>query len=229
MSTVNLNMTVSKRTILRSVAGNLAAAMPRLAKRTMDLTLTTLVAVVAAPIMLLLAVAIKLTSRGPIFYCQKRIGQHGQHFYAWKMRTMVVNADKVLQSYLDKHPELREEWERDHKLKNDPRVTLVGRFLRKTSLDELPQIWNVLRGDMSLVGPRPIVDDEIEKYGDTFNRYKRVLPGITGLWQVSGRNNTTYQQRVDFDDYYVQHWSVRFDLYILLRTVRTVLLREGAY
>ena len=142
---------------------------------------------------------------------------------------MVVDADKVLQDYLDKHPELREEWERDHKLKNDPRVTLVGRVLRKTSLDELPQIWNVFKGEMSLVGPRPIVDDEIEKYGDTFNRYKRVLPGITGLWQVSGRNNTTYQERVNYDEYYVQNWSLRFDLYILLRTVRTVLFREGAY
>ena len=229
MSTVNLNMTVSKRTLIRSMADNVALAIPRVAKRTIDLALTSMVAAAAAPVMLVLAVAIKLTSRGPIFYCQKRIGQHGQHFFAWKMRTMVVDADKVLQNYLDKHPELQAEWERDHKLKNDPRVTLVGRFLRKTSLDELPQIWNVFKGEMSLVGPRPIVDDEIEKYGDTFNRYKRVLPGITGLWQVSGRNNTTYQERVNYDEYYVQNWSLRFDMYILMRTVRTVLLREGAY
>jgi lipopolysaccharide/colanic/teichoic acid biosynthesis glycosyltransferase len=118
---------------------------------------------------------------------------------------------------------------RDHKLRNDPRVTLIGKFLRKCSLDELPQIWNVFCGEMSLVGPRPIVQSEIEKYGHIFRQYKRVRPGITGLWQISGRNNTTYERRIQIDDYYVSNWSMSLDLYILLRTVRTVLITDGAY
>ena len=121
------------------------------------------------------------------------------------------------------------EWQRDQKLKNDPRVTPVGRFLRKTSLDELPQLWNVLKGEMSLVGPRPIVQAEIEKYGQCFRNYARVRPGITGLWQVSGRNNTTYDQRISFDEYYVRNWSVWLDLYILVKTISVVITGYGAY
>ena len=143
---------------------------------------------------------------------------------------MFVNADQVLDDYLDKHPELRKEWERDHKLKSDPRILpLVGVFLRKTSLDELPQLWNVLRGEMSVVGPRPIVTAEIPKYHDRYELYLRVRPGITGLWQISGRNNTTYEERVQLDTYYVRNWSPWLDLYILGRPIRTVLMREGAY
>lgn len=142
---------------------------------------------------------------------------------------MFQNADQVLSVHLESNPALREEWLRDHKLKNDPRVTLVGRFLRKTSLDELPQLWNVLRGEMSLVGPRPIVSAEVAKYGEYFDDYQAVRPGITGLWQVSGRNNTTYEERVKYDEYYVRNWSIWLDLYILCKTVKTVLLGEGAY
>ena len=142
---------------------------------------------------------------------------------------MVPNAYEVLDEYLKKHPELSAEWLRDQKLKNDPRVTAVGRFLRKTSLDELPQLWNVIKGDMSLVGPRPIVDGEILRYGDRFRTYARVRPGITGLWQVSGRNNTTYEERVGFDDYYVRNWSVWLDFYILVKTVSVVVTGYGAY
>lgn len=143
---------------------------------------------------------------------------------------MIPNANEVLEQYLNEHPELREEWERDHKLKDDPRIIPgVGHLIRKFSLDELPQIWNVLRGDMSLVGPRPIVDSEIEKYCDVFPLYLKVTPGITGLWQVSGRNNTTYQERITLDAFYVRNWSPWLDLYILARTIKTVLLREGAY
>ena len=142
---------------------------------------------------------------------------------------MVENADQVLQEHLEAHPELQAEWRRDHKLKNDPRVTWIGTFLRKTSLDELPQVFNVLRGEMSLVGPRPIVYDEIEKYGDVYKRYELVIPGITGLWQVNGRNNTSYEDRLAYDDYYVKNWSLSLDLYIMFCTVKVVLLREGAY
>lgn len=142
---------------------------------------------------------------------------------------MRVDAEQVLESYLASDPTLRAEWERDHKLKQDPRVTWVGNILRKTSLDELPQLWNVLVGDMSLVGPRPIVDAEKEKYGASFSLTSRVMPGITGLWQVSGRNNTTYERRVSLDAYYARNWSLWFDVYILLRTIKTVVRREGAY
>jgi Undecaprenyl-phosphate galactose phosphotransferase WbaP len=170
-----------------------------------------------------------MSTRGPIVYSHKRLGRNGRHFNAWKFRTMFQNADQVLELYLEEHPELREEWERDHKLKFDPRVTRIGRFLRKTSLDELPQLWNVIRGDMSLVGPRPIVDAEIEKYGAYYGLYTMVKPGITGLWQVSGRNNTTYDERVQLDAYYVRNWSPWLDLYLLLRTIRIVLFAKGAY
>jgi lipopolysaccharide/colanic/teichoic acid biosynthesis glycosyltransferase len=138
------------------------------------------------------------------------------------------NADEILQKCLEADADLRQEWARDHKLRNDPRITAVGRVLRRTSLDELPQLWNIIRGDMSLVGPRPVVTQEIPKYGREFGMYLSVPPGLTGLWQVSGRSRTTYEERVAFDSYYVQNWSVWLDLYILARTVRAVLTADGA-
>ena len=143
---------------------------------------------------------------------------------------MVVNADKVLEECLERDPEMRRQWIDDHKLKDDPRIIAgIGHFLRKTSMDELPQLWNVVRGDMSLVGPRPIVKKEIERYREMYPLYSRVRPGITGLWQVSGRNDTSYEQRVRLDSYYVCNWSLWLDAYLVLRTIRTILLREGAY
>jgi lipopolysaccharide/colanic/teichoic acid biosynthesis glycosyltransferase len=148
---------------------------------------------------------------------------------AWKFRTMVVNGDEVLKAYLAANPAARDEWRRDHKLKNDPRVTWIGRILRKTSLDELPQLWNVVRGEMSLVGPRPIVRAEIPKYGEQFDVYIRAVPGITGIWQISGRNDTGYRQRVALDVEYVSTWSVWLDLKILFNTVFVVLGQKGAY
>ena len=146
-----------------------------------------------------------------------------------KFRTMVADADKILASYLEEHQEERLEWQRHHKLRNDPRITRVGRWLRRYSLDELPQLLNVFVGQMSLVGPRPIMEVEILKYGSSYGLYARVLPGITGLWQVPGRNNTTYEERIDFDSYYVCNRSIWLDLYILIRTIRVVLTAEGAY
>ena len=141
---------------------------------------------------------------------------------------MVVDADDVLEQHLHDNPEMLAEWNRDHKLKNDPRVAgWIGRLLRKTSLDELPQLINVLSGEMSLVGPRPIVDAEIGKYEHVYRQYERVTPGITGLWQISGRNNTTYAERIQLDDFYVRNWSIWLDLFILFRTFKTVLFREG--
>lgn len=202
---------------------------PRLAKFSIDLAATLIGGLFVLPFIGLIALLIKLDSPGPIFYSQIRIGQNGEHFKAWKFRTMVRNADYALKDYLEKHPELQEAWQRDHKLRYDPRVTRIGRFLRRTSLDELPQLWNILRGEMSLVGPRPIVDEEIPRYGDKFPLYTKVIPGLTGLWQVSGRNNITYEERVSLDAYYVRNWSVWLDIYILLRTVWVVLTGEGAY
>ena len=211
------------------IKARLLLPWPRRAKRAMDLMLSVVFGLLLSPLIVALAVVSWFSSPGPIFYRQERIGINGRKFRAWKFRTMVKNADRVLADYLAANPALRAEWEADHKLRNDPRVTSVGRLLRLTSLDELPQLWNVVCGEMSLVGPRPIVTDEIAKYGQYFDLYKQVLPGITGLWQISGRNNTTYRQRVELDSYYVRNWSPWFDLYILACTVRTVLLREGAY
>lgn len=176
-----------------------------------------------------LALAVKLSSPGPVFYGQRRLGRNGRVFLAWKFRSMVANADVILKDYLAMHPELRAEWERDHKLKDDPRITWIGRWLRRTSLDELPQLWNILKSDMSLVGPRPIVEDEVAKYGARYALYQKVRPGLSGLWQVSGRNDVTYAERVSLDCYYVRNWSVWLDLVILARTVRVVLFGKGAY
>ncbi|MGA2737153.1 MAG: undecaprenyl-phosphate galactose phosphotransferase WbaP [Bryobacteraceae bacterium] len=208
---------------------NLLHLPARIVKRVLDL----LVVLAMTPLLLILFCAIgsliKLTSRGPVFYGHPRIGNGSRVFKAWKFRTMVWNADAVLKKHLASHPALAEEWQLTHKLKDDPRVTTLGKLLRRSSLDELPQLINVLTGDMSLVGPRPIVTAEVQKYGEHYLSYCRVKPGLTGLWQVSGRNNTTYDERVAFDQYYVLNWSVWLDLHILTRTVHTVLTGDGAY
>lgn len=211
------------------VQQHLMLPIPQLVKRGMDLVIGAVAGLMLSPLFLALAIATKITSPGPVFYGHTRVGRGNTRFKAWKFRTMIANADKVLDDYLAKHPELREEWERDHKLKNDPRVTALGKWMRKWSIDELPQIWNVIVGEMSIVGPRPIVDAEIVKYGVHFEAFNSVLPGITGLWQVCGRNDTTYDERVQLDMYYVHHWSPWLDLYLLGRTVKTVLFTKGAY
>jgi len=190
---------------------------PRVVKRAMDVVGSLFGGLLLSPLLLLLALLIKLDSPGPVFYGHERIGQGGRRFKAWKFRSMVKDADQVLEDYLSEHPELREEWERDRKLKNDPRITRIGRILRRTSLDELPQLWNVFKGEMSLVGPRPIVQEELAKYGELSVFYLKVKPGMTGLWQVSGRSDTSYRERVELDVYYVRNWSVWLDLYILAR------------
>ncbi len=202
---------------------------PRLTKAILDRTLTLLVGILALPLMGLIALLVALDSPGPIFYGQQRLGQNARPFTAWKFRSMVSNGDRVLADFLITHPEYRQAWEKDRKLKWDPRTTRIGLLLRRTSLDELPQLWNVLCGEMSLVGPRPIVDDEVHYYADTFELYKRVLPGITGLWQVSGRSDVTYGERVNLDAYYVRNWSVWLDIHILLKTIWVVLRGDGAY
>ena len=198
-------------------------------KRALDLVLCLPVVLLCAVPGLLLGLLIRLDSRGPVLYRQRRLGKDGKAFDVFKFRTMRQDADEVLARYLEENPDLREEWEKDRKLKHDPRITRVGRFLRKSSLDELPQLLNVVRGEMSLVGPRPIVEDEIAKYGEVYADYCRVRPGITGLWQVSGRNNTTYEERVSLDRYYVTNWCIWMDLWILARTFPVVLTGYGAY
>ena len=205
--------------------------LPRAIKRAIDMAVSGVALLALSPFFLVATVMIKTISPGPVFYGHMRVGRSGQRFKMWKFRSMVPNADRVLADVLAGDPALAEEWERDQKLKNDPRIIRgIGTFLRKTSLDEIPQLWNVLLGQMSLVGPRPLPLDEVAKYErSTYPLYLRVRPGITGLWQVSGRNNTTYEDRMRLNTYYVRNWSPWLDLYLLLRTVRTMVFREGAY
>ncbi|MBB3955499.1 MULTISPECIES: sugar transferase [Novosphingobium] len=197
--------------------------------RTVDIALSMAALVVLAPLLLAVAIAVKLTSEGPAIFRHRRIGRNGQEFYCFKFRTMVCDADKRLAALLRENPAARAEWERDHKLRNDPRITPIGVFLRKTSLDELPQIFNVLLGTMSWVGPRPIVAGEIIRYGRRFNAYCKVRPGITGLWQISGRNDTSYRRRVAMDVLYVRTRTLRLYSRIILLTVPAVLRQHGSY
>ncbi len=217
------------RLLALEVRTNLLLRGPQLAKRCMDIALCVISAFAVLPLISALALLIKLESVGPAFFCQTRIGRHGKTFTIWKLRTMSLDSDELLMEYLQQHPELAFEWHVNHKLKNDPRLTRVGLFLRKTSLDELPQLWNVLGGDMSLVGPRPIVNQEVEKYGEYYSFYTKVTPGLTGLWQVSGRNDTTYDERIELDTYYARNWSPWLDIYLLARTFQVLVTREGAY
>jgi Undecaprenyl-phosphate galactose phosphotransferase WbaP len=201
----------------------------RVLKRVMDILVVMLAIPVLVPALLLVAALVKLTSPGPIFFSHRRICRDGAFFSMWKFRTMCVNSSDVLEQYLARNPRARAEWKKSHKLRVDPRITSVGLFLRRYSLDELPQVWNVLRGQMSLVGPRPIVAAEVEKYDDCFDFYCRVKPGVTGLWQVSGRSKLSYDARVKLDCNYVTGWSLWSDLTILLRTFKSVVNRDGAY
>jgi undecaprenyl-phosphate galactose phosphotransferase len=211
------------------VKNNLARPVNIIVKRLFDWLLGLVLFVLLAMPMLLLALVIRLTSRGPAIYRQQRIGKQGKAFLCWKFRTMYGDAESRLREILSADPEAKEEWEQYYKLKDDPRVTPIGRFLRRTSLDELPQLLNVMRGEMSLVGPRPVTEEEIgQYYKDDAPFYFSVLPGITGLWQTSGRSNTSYEQRISLDSWYVRNWDLWLDIVILLRTLRVVARREGA-
>ncbi|MEM6750257.1 MAG: undecaprenyl-phosphate galactose phosphotransferase WbaP [Planctomycetota bacterium] len=196
-------------------------------KRVIDLAIIGLFSPLLAPLLLSIALAIRLDSPGPVFFRQTRIGEKGRAFQILKFRSMVQDADRALEQRLADCPDARRQWAWDRKLRSDPRITRVGRFLRKTSLDELPQLWNVVRGEMSLVGPRPIVEDEVRLYRKDFGLYKRVRPGLTGLWQTSGRNAVRYRERVAMDVYYVRNWSIWLDLYLLAKTAMAVALRRG--
>lgn len=198
-------------------------------KRIIDVALTLIGGVIILPFLLVISFLIKITSPGPVLYGHTRVGQNGKFFTAWKFRSMVVDAKERLQKLLNSDPALQEEWEMNHKLKDDPRVTKIGKILRKFSLDEFPQLINVLKGEMSLVGPRPIVEAETAKYGEDFERIFSVKPGMTGLWQVSGRSDTDYAERVAYDGYYMQSWSIWLDVWILYKTIGVVLRGKGAY
>jgi lipopolysaccharide/colanic/teichoic acid biosynthesis glycosyltransferase len=199
-------------------------------KRALDVLIAVSVFVFVSPLMLALAIAIRLTDGGPALYKQLRVGYGGRPFTVYKFRTMVQGADEMLPNLLARDPRAAEEWVRSQKLREDPRVLgAVGRFLRVTSLDELPQLFNIMRGEMSVVGPRPIVAAEVVKYRSYFRYYKAVRPGVTGLWQVSGRNNVSYAKRVRLDAAYARKWCLALDFWILWRTVPAVIMRRGAY
>lgn len=200
----------------------------RLAKRLFDIIVATLMLLVAAVPMAIVAILIKRDG-GSVFFRHERIGMSGRPFLCTKFRSMSSNAQELLEEYLANDPERRREWEESRKLKNDPRVTAFGRFIRKTTLDELPQLFNVLKGDMSLIGPRPVTKSELEYYGNTTALYTSVRPGLTGLWQVSGRSDLNYDQRVRLDTWYVRNWTPWHDIAILLKTIPAVLFRRGAY
>jgi len=200
-------------------------------KNIFDLLFSIIFLISFLPLFILISLLIKLSSRGPIFFIQKRIGKNKIPFKCIKFRTMHPESKYILENLLLKDSELKKEFEETHKIKNDPRITTIGKLLRKTSLDELPQFINVLRGEMSIVGPRPIVKEEKDKYGKNFKRVFFIKPGITGLWQVSGRNNLTYKRRVMLDMNYVENYNLLMDLRILLRTFGVILfpLDRGAY
>nr|MBA2715351.1 undecaprenyl-phosphate galactose phosphotransferase WbaP [Rubrobacteraceae bacterium] len=207
---------------------NLLDPWARRFKHSLDLLGASVGGLLISPLILAIVLAIRLDSPGAAIYAHRRLGANDRHFRCLKFRTMHTDAERLLDEYLQNNPDLLAEWEKDQKLRDDPRVTRVGLLLRKTSLDELPQLWNVLRGEMSLVGPRPIVDAEVPKYGEVYRLYKRIRPGMSGYWQVGGRSDTTYDERVAMDNYYVRDWSIWLDLVILARTVSTVILGRGA-
>lgn len=196
------------------------------AKRVIDVAVASLGLVVMSPVMLVIAVLIKLTMGGSVFYGQSRLGHRGRQFRCYKFRTMLPDADSQLARLIASDPLVAAEWAETRKLKNDPRVTWLGQFLRKSSLDELPQLYNVLIGDMSCIGPRPIVPAELARYGTYARDYFSARPGITGLWQVSGRSKLKYSQRIALDRYYVRRWSMGLDLTIALKTVRAMMATD---
>jgi lipopolysaccharide/colanic/teichoic acid biosynthesis glycosyltransferase len=201
------------------------------AKRLFDVMFSLSVLILFLPLYLLLVILIAISSPGPIFYVQERVGRNYKPFGCIKFRTMVENADELLLDIMEKSPHLREEFEDNFKLKQDPRLTWIGRFLRLTSLDESPQFWNVLKGDMSVVGPRPLVPEELPKYGRHMDKILTIRPGITGLWQVSGRNDIPYPHRVQIDVYYVNFRNFWLDLWLIVKTIGVIVSTKnnGAY
>lgn len=194
-------------------------------KRFMDIVLASIGLVVLSPVFLIIAILIKTESKGKVFFKHKRIGKNGKEIYIYKFRTMVENAEDLIKQFT---PEQMKEFKENFKLENDPRVTKIGRILRKTSLDELPQLINIIKGDISIIGPRPVIEEELEKYGMNKNKFLSVTPGLTGYWAANGRSNTTYEQRMEMELYYVDNMSFKMDVKIFFKTVLSVLKKEGA-
>jgi Undecaprenyl-phosphate galactose phosphotransferase WbaP len=198
-------------------------------KRFLDIFVVIVGGILLLPFLLFVTLLIKINSPGPVLYKQKRLGRNRKYFNTYKFRSMAIDAEQRLQKMLETDPVSKKEWEDNHKLHNDPRITSIGRILRRTSIDEFPQFINILKGEMSLVGPRPIVDDEVKKYGEDYDRISSIKPGLTGLWQVSGRSDINYHDRVAYDTYYLQSWSVWLDLWIIFKTFGVMLFGRGAY
>jgi len=230
MADVEAQSLFSEEILMLHMRNNLALRRNQIYKRLFDLALTITGGLLISPILLLLAVYIKVDSKGNAFYNADRIGKNGKIFRCYKFRSMYVNGDEILQDYLEKNPEAAEEWKTYAKLRDyDPRVTKTGTWMRKYSLDELPQILNVIKGDMSLVGPRPYLPREKEDIGNDIKTITLSLPGITGYWQVSGRNDVSFQERVAMDTWYVRNWSVWLDIMYLAKTFQAVIFGKGAY
>ena len=229
MGGIEVESLFNERLMLLRVRNNLARPFNIFLKTVFDYVLTFFGTIAISPILLVIAIWIYKDSPGSVIFKHTRIGKDGKPFPCYKFRSMCVDAKEKLEELLANDEEARAEWERDFKLKNDPRITKSGAFLRKTSLDELPQIFNVLRGEMSLVGPRPIIQEELVRYGEHTADYLMIKPGITGMWQVSGRSDIDYEERVMLDSWYVRNWSVWLDIMLLWRTFDVVIRRKGAY
>lgn len=225
-----VNFYFSQKLLFIQTKNNLESPVNKMLKRTFDLGLVVLISPIFLVALIFIGIAIKVTSKGPIFFKHERIGKGGKIIKIYKFRSMYENAQERLKSILDSNEELRQEWNQYFKLKNDPRITKIGNFLRKTSLDELPQVFNIIKNEMSFVGPRPVVKEEVEKYYKEYAKlYYLVNPGLTGLWQVSGRNDTSYDFRVKIDSWYVTNWSIWLDIIIIIKTFGVVAKEEGVY
>ncbi len=229
MAGVDASILFSEKILMLNIRNNLSRRYNRIIKRIFDMFCTIFGGILILPVLLAITIAVAIDNRGNVIFTHWRVGKNGKTFPCYKFQTMVPMSEEQLEKYLSENPEAKREWQESFKLTNDPRVTKLGAWLRKTSLDELPQLWNVIRGDMSLVGPRPIVQEEVIKYGENIREYYMVLPGITGMWQVSGRSDTTYEERVAMDTWYVRNWSVWIDLMYLFKTVKAVITGKGAY
>lgn len=229
MSNVTAESFFDAKIMVLHIRNNLASPWNQMLKRLFDIVATICGGILISPILLAIAFWVYHDSPGPVIFKHRRVGRNGKEFNCYKLRSMCVNSKEVLEHLLATDPEAKAEWDKEFKLKNDPRITKSGAFLRKTSLDELPQLWNVLKGEMSLVGPRPIVQAEVPRYGKYIKEYYSVLPGITGMWQTSGRSDIDYPERVQMDSWYVHNWSVWLDMVLLWRTVAVVLSHKGAY
>lgn len=229
MSNVTAESFFDAKIMVLHIRNNLASPWNQLLKRIFDIVATICGGILISPILLAIAIWVYHDSPGPVIFKHRRVGKDGKEFNCYKFRSMCTNSQEVLDHLLATDPAAKEEWDREFKLKNDPRITKSGAFLRKTSLDELPQLLNVLKGEMSLVGPRPIIQKEVPRYGKYIKEYYSVLPGITGMWQTSGRSDIDYPERVQMDSWYVHNWSVWLDLVLLWRTIAVVLSHKGAY